>query len=254
MHGTSSYGLGAAPAKASARDVRLAWLIHAFTASGIVAGMLALVAVIEGRAEAAVEWLLVGTLIDTIDGPLARAWGAAEALPQIDGHLLDTVVDFVGCVAVPLAFLWRFELLPAAASLPILSVAFVTSALWFARTDMMTEDSWFNGFPTAWNLVVPTMFLINGAPLVNGVIVMVLAVLQLSNVKFVHPGRVVQLRPITLAVTATWLAAIAAFTGTVGQDLPWWGPVLLLVGPAYQIVLTLRRTFVDTQPPPPPPA
>jgi len=247
MDAPSSYGLRAATAKASATDVRLAWLIHAFTASGIVAGMLALIAVVEGRAEAAIAWLLVGTLIDTVDGPLARAWGAAEALPQIDGHLLDTVVDFVGCVVVPLAFVWRFELLPSALALPVLSVAFVTSALWFSRTDMMTEDNWFNGFPTAWNLVVPTMFLINGNAVVNGVIVMVLALLQLSNVKFVHPGRVVELRPITLAVTSLWLVAIAVLAEAI-HDLPWWGPIVLLIGPAYQIGLTLHRTFGGSEP------
>ncbi len=250
MHETSPYGFDASPAHASARDVRLAWLIHAFTASGIVAGMLALFAVMERRADAAIGWLLVGTLIDTVDGPLARAWGAAEALPQIDGHLLDTVVDFVGCVAVPLAFLWRFDLLPSEVALPVLSVAFVTSALWFARTDMMTEDNWFNGFPTAWNLVVPTMFLINGSAAVNGVIIMVLAILQLTNVKFVHPGRVVELRALTLAVTAMWLVSVAVLVGTT-EELPWWGPILLLIGPAYQIVLTLRRTFAEYSQAPP---
>lgn len=248
MDAHSPYGLRAASSKASAGDVRLAWFIHAFTASGVVAGLLALVAVVEGRAEAAIAWILVATLIDTVDGPLARAWGAAEALPQIDGHLLDTVVDFVGCVVVPLAFVWRFELLPGALALPVLSVAFVTSALWFSRTDMMTEDNWFNGFPTAWNLVVPTMFLINGATVVNALIVMALALLQLSNVKFVHPGRVVELRPVTLAVTAFWLVAIAVLAQAI-HDVPWWGPIVLLVGPAYQCFLTVRRTFGDAPPP-----
>lgn len=249
MNRSSSHGTHAVSARSGVSDVRLAWLIHAFTASGVVAGLLALVAVVEGRAEAAIAWLLVATLIDTVDGPLARAWGAAEALPQIDGHLLDAVVDFMGCVVVPLAFLWRFELLPPGLALPVLSVAFVTSALWFARTDMMTEDHWFNGFPTAWNLVVPTMFLMSGSTLVNGLIVMVLALLQLTNVKFVHPGRVVELRPLTLAVTATWVLAIALLS-EMAQDMPWWAPVLLLLGPAYQIVLSLRRTLADYRPGP----
>ena len=242
MEGSPTYGLDAASVEVSARDVRLAWLIHLFTASGIVAGMLALVAVVEGRAGAAIDWLIVGTLIDTVDGPLARAWGAAEALPQIDGHLLDTVVDFVGCVVVPLALIWRFDLLPADFALPILSVGFVTSALWFSRTDMMSEDNWFNGFPTAWNLVAPTMFLVNGAPMINALIVLALALLQLSDVKFVHPGRVVELRAVTLGVTALWVLAIAVFAD-MPHDLPRWAPIVLMLGPAYQIVLTIRRTF-----------
>jgi phosphatidylcholine synthase len=236
----------AASAKVSGRDTVSAWLVHAITVSGLVAGLLALVAVVEGRASAAIDWLLVATVIDTVDGPLARSWGVAEALPHIDGHVLDTVVDFVGCVVVPLAFLWRFELLPYGLALPVVSVAFVTSALWFARTDMMTDDNWFNGFPTGWNLVVPTLYLMGGAPIVNGLIVMVLALLQLTTVKFVHPGRVVELRPLTLAVTATWVLAIAVLSEL--HELPWWGPAALLVGPMYQAALSVRRTLADDPP------
>lgn len=236
-------GVRAATAKASHRDAFNAWLVHAITVSGLVAGLLALVAVVEGRASAAIDWLLVATLIDTVDGPLARSWGVAEALPHIDGHVLDTVVDFVGTVVVPLAMLWRFELLPYGLALPVVSVAFVTAALWFARTDMMTEDHWFNGFPTGWNLVVPTLYLMNGAPIVNGLIVMVLAMLQLTNVKFVHPGRVVEWRPVTLAVTAAWLVSIAVLAEL--HELPWWGPAALLIGPVYQAALSVRRTLAD---------
>jgi len=36
-----------------------------------------------------------------------------------------------------------------------------TSAIWFARRDMMSDDFWFRGFPAAWNLVAPVMFLLN---------------------------------------------------------------------------------------------
>lgn len=239
-----SHGVtAAAAAKTTPRDIVNAWLVHAITVSGLVAGLLALVAVIEGHAAAAIEWLIVATVIDTVDGPLARSWGVAESLPQIDGHVLDTVVDFIGTVTVPLAFLWRFEMLPYGLALPVVSVAFVTSALWFARTDMMTEDNWFNGFPTGWNLAVPTLYLMGGAVMVNGVIVMVLAMLQLTDVKFLHPGRVVEHRALTLAVTAAWVVSIAVLAGL--GELPWWGPGALLIGPIYQAGMSLRRTLAD---------
>ena len=40
----------------------------------------------------------------------------------------------------------------------------VKTALWMSRTDQMTEDKWFNGFPGEWNMVVPTLFLLGTPP------------------------------------------------------------------------------------------
>ena len=42
----------------------------------------------------------------------------------------------------------------------VLCLMLFTGAIWFARKDMMTEDNWFRGFPAAWNLVAPVMFLL----------------------------------------------------------------------------------------------
>jgi phosphatidylcholine synthase len=220
----------------------LAWLIHVFTALGLVAGVAALLAVFDGHARAAISWLLVAAVIDGVDGPLARAFGVAETLPRIDGAVLDTVVDFVGCVVGPFAFLWRFGMLPHELAFLLVGVGFVTSALWYSRTDMMTEDNWFNGFPAAWNLAVPTMFLLHDSTTVNAVLVIGLCVLQLSSVKFVHPVRVADGQALNMAMTMLWLAAIAAMTELAPQ-LPLGGRILLLLGPVHQVLITSRRTL-----------
>jgi phosphatidylcholine synthase len=219
-----------------------AWLLHSFTALGVVVGLLALVQVFDRDARAAIGWLLVATIIDGVDGPLARSWAVAEALPQIDGHVLDAVVDFLNTVVVPLVFVWRFDMLPHELALPVVSLALFTSALWFSRRDMMTEDGWFKGFPAAWNLVVPTLFLLHDNPVVGAVAVTSLALLQLSPVKFVHPVRVAELRVVTLSFTALWFVSIALLAD-LSPELPGWGPFALLAGPAYQVLLTVRRTL-----------
>lgn len=218
-----------------------AWLVHLFTAGGLVAGLLSLLSVFNGDPTAAIGWLLVGAVMDGVDGPVARAWGVAEALPQIDGCMLDMVVDFVGCVVAPFAFLWRFNMLPSGVDFAVVSIGFVTSALWYARNDQMTADGWFNGFPAGWNLMVPTLFLLGSHPLTNASFVMLLAVLQLTSVKFVHPMRVVELRTVTVAVTVLWIVAIAVMT-ELSPALPAWGALALWLGPVYQAVLSLRRT------------
>jgi phosphatidylcholine synthase len=224
-----------------------AWVLHAFTALGTVVGLSALVSVFDGHPRGAIAWLLVAAVIDGVDGPVARSWGVAEVLPQINGCVLDVVVDFVNCVIVPLAFLWRFDMLPNHLDFAVVAVALFTSALWFSRTDMMTDDHWFNGFPAAWNLVVPTLFLASSSVQVTAVAVTVLAVLQLSSVKFVHPVRVRDLRLLTLPVTVLWVAAIAVLA-VLWPTVPFWGPAALLIGPAYQIAITVWRTAAEGVP------
>ena len=83
---------------------RVAWSIHALTASGVVVGLLGLVAVSEGRPREALMWIIAAIVLDGLDGPLARRINCREVLPEMDGYVLDLVVDFVTCVVLPAMF------------------------------------------------------------------------------------------------------------------------------------------------------
>jgi len=236
--GVANVAAGKAPFSQTTR----AWMVHVFTVLGIVAGLQALVSVYDGNPRAAIAWLMVAAVIDGVDGPIARLWNVARTLPMIDGCILDVVVDFIGCVVVPLAFVWRFDMLPAGLNFAVVALAFVTAALWFSRTDLMTPDNWFNGFPTAWNLMVPTFFLVGTGRAFNAVFFTFLAVLQMTSVKFVHPVRVREGRRLTLAITVAWFVAIIVFTATY-PTVPAWGVAVLLVGPCYQAGISARRSL-----------
>ena len=235
--------LDAAHVKDPGRVIR-AWALHSFTGFGVVVGLFALTATFSDHPAAAVGWMLVAVIMDGLDGPLARSWGVAEALPEIDGCTLDTVVDYFNCVVVPVAFVWHFAMLPAALDLPVLAVVMFTSSLWYARTDMMTPDHWFNGFPAEWQLVVPTLYVVSGSQAATVGVLVALAISQLTRIKFVHPVRVAEGRLVNLALTLLWVGAIAVLVD-MAPHLPAWGPVVLLVGPAYQIAITIRRTLAD---------
>jgi len=172
-------------------------------------------------------------------------WGVAEVLPNIDGFVLDVIVDFFTAI-VPLAFLWRLDMLPQAVEMPVVGFTLICSALWYARRDLESEDHWFNGFPAQWNLIVPTLLLLGTAQMTNAVVIAALGALQLTSVKFVHPMRVVELRKVTLAVTVLWLVAIATLVEYNGP-LPWGWKAVLLVGPAYYAGITIRRTRADEE-------
>jgi phosphatidylcholine synthase len=215
--------------------------LHAFTATGVLVGMAALVAVLDGSARMAIIWLLVAQLIDGIDGPLARRLLPDEATTRFDGYVLDLVIDFVTCVLVPAAFLWQFRMVNHDRSGMIAVAALLMfSSLWFSRTDQQDDDSWFHGFPAAWNMVVPTLWLLDSSPTVTMVVVACLSILTMTNVQFAHPVRVVQWRNWNMTAISVWV--IGVLLGTIwSPQVPALVIALVIIGPVMVAVATLAR-------------
>jgi phosphatidylcholine synthase len=227
---------------ATKRDIRLAWAIHALTASGVLLGAAGLEAVVRGHPRTAIVYLIAAMIVDGIDGPIARAANVADALPGMDGNILDLVVDYLTCVMLPVAFMAYFHAFPSGWTVILCAAILFTAVLWFARKDLMTEDHWFRGFPAIWNLVAPTFFLLRSPQWANIVITIILCVLTLSDVKFVHPMQVVHRRVTNVAVTAVWLAAMLALTITWPTTyLPL--EILLVAAPAWYVFITIERTI-----------
>lgn len=224
------------------RQVRLAWAIHALTASGVLLGAAGLEAVVRGHPRAAIIYLIAAMVVDGIDGPIARAAKVSDALPGMDGNILDLVVDYLTCVMLPVAFMAYFNAFPSGWTVVLSALILFTAVLWFARTELMTDDHWFKGFPAIWNLVAPTFFLLRSPHWVNIVVTILLCILTLTNVKFVHPMQVVHRRVANIAVTVLWLAAMLALTLTWPTTyLPL--EIALLAAPAWYVFVTVERTL-----------
>lgn len=232
----------AAPAVCATKSqIRRGWYVHLFTATGIIVGMLALQAVFNHNAREAIFYLLLTQFIDGVDGPMARSIDIETTVPRIDGYVLDLVIDYVTCVVVPAAFLHQFHLLPKPISLALAGLVVLLSAIWFSRTDMMTSDNWFNGFPATWNLVAPTFFLLGTNKWLNAGVTLALCILMVTNVKFPHPVRSEGGRIFTLPITVAWLSAMAWST----QRLPhrsMVGRIGLIAAVAYFAGLCLWKT------------
>lgn len=193
------------------RQQALAFAVHLFTASGAVCGMMALIAAVEGSWARMFAWLGAALFIDGIDGTIARRVRVVEVLPRWSGDTLDLVVDYFTYVLVPAFAVIMGGLMPFWMAVPASAAILLTSALYFADTDMKTEDKYFQGFPAVWNLVVFYFFLV---PLNAWVVLGIIAALSVATflpIKFVHPFRVVRLRALTLALLAAWgvLAVVA---------------------------------------------
>jgi phosphatidylcholine synthase len=226
---------------------RAGYVIHVMTASGAVAGLLALQAVFDDRWRAALLWLIVCQVLDGLDGPIARKFDVTIHAPIIDGHVLDLVVDYVTCVVVPVALLARLELLPDHYETLVAGTVFLTSALWFARTDQETEDHWFNGFPAVWNLVVPTFLIFGSSPKVVMIVSLVLCATQLTRIKIPHLVRVTSFRKITLPLTVVYLVDLSIlswqYSDKTGSHPSLFEKYILLGFPLYIAALSIWRTW-----------
>ena len=223
-------------------------LVHLLTASGAVVGLWALVAASDGRFREAFAAMVAATIIDSVDGWLARRFDVSRRAPQVDGARLDDIVDYFTFVVVPAFVIVELELLPAAWEWPVAAAMLLSSAYGFARTDAKTDDA-FTGFPSYWN-IVSFYLAAGGLPrLANAAIVVVLAALVFVRVGYVYPSKTAFLRRTTLTLGAAWgallLWLIAAFPAVPR------GPLLLsLAFPAYYVMVSAllearRRGFLS---------
>jgi phosphatidylcholine synthase len=237
------------------REVKkgIAWAVHAFTASGIVAGFLALVAVLKNDIQEAFMWLGVALFVDGIDGSLARRARVSEYTPNFDGASLDLVIDYFTYVAVPALMIYWFNMVPVPYlfdgqtwSLIAAALIMAVSLYTFANVGMKSFDYYFVGFPAIWNVVVLYFYLFNSGWLVNGITVIVLAILTFVPIKFVHPLRVTHWRNVTIPMTILWAAMTLALVINKFPDSITYKIELaaFAVASIYFAWLSIWRTFI----------
>ncbi len=187
-------------------EQRKLFAIHLLTASGAALAILSILAIVDQEWRAAFFWLGVATLVDGVDGPLARRHRVRERLPKWDGAALDFVVDYVTYVFAPAIIIGRALDLPPTLGALAAVVAAVSGALYFADTRMKQPDHSFRGFPAVWSMPVFVLYAFQPPPAVTVVSVVALAVLTFVPVNFVHPVRVIRWRAATLSVVGVWVA------------------------------------------------
>lgn len=168
----------------------VAWLVHAYTASGAAIAFLALAAIAAGDLRIAFILLWVAMLIDCSDGTIARAFRVKEVVPEFDGARLDDIVDYLTYAFVPIVIAHSAGLLPdGPVGLGVAALPLLASAYGFCRTDAKTEDHFFTGFPSYWNVVVLYFFLLGTSPTTNAWVLAVLAAMVFVPTRYAYPSR-----------------------------------------------------------------
>jgi phosphatidylcholine synthase len=228
-----------------------AWAVHAFTASGIVAGFFALRATILGQAREAFFWMLIAVLIDAIDGTLARAVDIKRVLPWFDGAKLDDIVDYFTFVIVPVVFLYQLHLLPVSGTFLFVALPLLASAYGFCQAAAKTPDFFFTGFPSYWNIVAFYLYAGHTPTWFNGLLICTLSLFVFIPIRYIYPTRTVPFRKLTNILGVLWGGMLLALLWQLPSSSPW----LLFVSlyyPLYYTVLSfyLHVTTRKIAPPP----
>ena len=181
------------------------YLVHIFTALGVVFGFLALLATVDGKIPEAFLWLAAALFVDGVDGTLARAVNVNQNTPEIDGAILDNIIDYLNYVVVPVFIFYSLGMAPEPYLLLSCVAILLVSCFTFTNTNIKTDDFYFSGFPAIWNIVVLYFYILESSEFINFLFVILFCVLTFIPFKYVHPFRVVEFRKITLMMTLIWM-------------------------------------------------
>ena len=222
----------------------LAWGVHIFTASGVVMGLLALVAVVNRNWRGALLWLFVAVLIDTVDGTLARMIRVKEVLPDVDGRMLDYVIDFTNDVIVPTLLVYSAGLVPSSIRLICCGAMLLVSCYHYTNLKAITDDFHFRGFPAMWNFVVFYIFVLDLGPIWNVVIIAVFCSLHFIPIDFIYPTRTIRVKKLTFSL----VLVLAVVNLTILIQHPLRNTALLAASLAivgYLMVISLYQTYLS---------
>ena len=166
-------------------EMFLAWSVHLYTALGGIIGFFALYAVVRDNYIAAFALLLLSSVIDATDGILARAVDVKRVLPFFDGSMLDNVIDIFTYAWIPIFIIEKIT------SLNIVVIVFpILAALYaYGQVNMKTEDNYFLGFPTYWNIVALYFYLLALDGMLGIAILVLFSVLTFVPTRYLYPSK-----------------------------------------------------------------
>ncbi len=217
-----------------------AWGVHAFTASGMVAGFWAIVSASEGHFSMAFVMLIVSVIIDGIDGTFARLFRVQEVLPNVSGQTMDYVIDFATYAIIPAYIIYEATLLPPALAFWGATIILIVSALYYGKEGMVSNDYYFVGFPVMWNLVAFYLFYVfNFSPIGNFITVIIFAILHFVPIKYLYPSRSKRFMGLNILASALLIISTALLAFLLGDAPSYVGATTLMVVARWVAILSL---------------
>ena len=166
-----------------------AHLVHLLTGSGILMSFFSIISILNNDKLLTFIFLIIALFIDVIDGNLARKYNVKKFSPNVDGIMLDSIVDYINYVFIPCIIIYKFNYVPEqfVIILPILILGI--SLFSFSYLKIMTDNYLYIGFPSIWNIIVIYLSILDLNVWYNLFIFLILIILKLIPVKVIHPMR-----------------------------------------------------------------
>ncbi|MCD2412690.1 phosphatidylcholine synthase [Borreliella burgdorferi] len=220
----------------------LAWLVHIFTASGLIVGLYSIISIVNGNYSLLLKLTVIGLIIDGIDGTMARKLKVKELIPEIDGTLLDNITDYINYTFIPVIFFYLGEFIEEKYKVAICIGILLSSAYQFSRTDAKTNDNYFRGFPSLWNLFVILNIIFKMEQITNLITMSICIITSFIPIKFIYPSKTKELRKITIPITiiSCLIFVVSIFSELSTTALKMAKTVLIL----YFVYLTLASIYL----------
>jgi phosphatidylcholine synthase len=171
---------------------------------------------------------------------LARGFHVKEYASEIDGGLLDNIIDYVNYVVVAALILIKApNIMPYGFAYMAAFSILITSGYQFSQVDAKTDENsyFFKGFPSVWNFLVIYMMLLGLNPWINLALLILCNILIFVPVKYLYPSRNTRLRRLTLGLTYIY-GAIGVWGLLQYPSVPEWVLWVSFIYIAYYAVLS----------------
>lgn len=230
-----------------------AYAVHLLTASGIVFMLLTAGELTSDapRVRLVFLWLILATLVDAVDGPLARICEVKRYARDIDGRTIDDIVDYLGFTFLPLLLIWRMQWVPGNEMVrgALVAIPMLASLLGFANTAAKDESGgFFRGFPSYWNILAFYAGLLAAGGLIdattgqwiNAALLIILAIFTVVPIWLIYPNLTPRRwKPAVLGGAYLWLILLLAMFPWYPDRVPWWLVLVSLVYPAFYLAISL---------------
>src|SRR6266508_2510066 len=110
------------------------------------------------------------------------------------------------------------------------------------RVDAKTDDNFFLGFPSYWNVIAFYAIVLNLSPMTVGAVLIFCSIMVFVPIRYLYPTRTKAFRSITLTLSAGWLVSFVLIL----LQMPNPNPLLVnfsLLYMVYYVVMSLVMTY-----------
>ncbi len=134
-------------------------------------------------------------------------------MSQIDGAVLDHVIDFTGYCFLPALIICHFSMVPEDFVIIATSYLFVMSLYTFANRTAKTPEIDFGALPAIWNVVVFYMVVFETAAWLNLTAIVLLGALTFNPLRFLQLFRFVCFRCLNVPLFFIWAGMAFIYSG-----------------------------------------